>query len=151
MYLLYTADGHRTDFDESELAEVPRLQDVHLTMIAKQNVFLMLQRVLVHGPKRPSDPGMIERGSSIRVMVMMVINGSKAREEHRPADVRLCALFAAEDVGGAKRMSLDWKFLIGNQFRPPEIASFGERPHLFGRARKSTSAGPKLTVKEFSE
>src|SRR3954454_13700574 len=73
MNLLYTADGHRTDFDESELAELPRLQDVHLTMIAKQDVFLMLKRVLVHGPKRTSDPGMIQSSSMIRMVVMMVI------------------------------------------------------------------------------
>src|SRR3954470_19037295 len=103
MNLLYTADGHRTDFDESERAEVPRLQDIHLTMIAKQDVFLMLKGVLLHGPKRTSDPGVIQSSSMIRVMVMMVINRSKAREEHRPADVRLRALFAAKDVGGAQR------------------------------------------------
>src|SRR4051812_829867 len=91
MYLLYTADGHRTDFDESELAEVPGLQDVHLTMVAEQDVFLMPKRVLVHGPKRTSDPGVIESSSMIRIVVMMVINRSKPREEHRPADVRLRA------------------------------------------------------------
>src|SRR3954454_17406038 len=151
MNLLYTADGHRTDFDESELAELPRLQDVHLTMIAKQDVFLMLKRVLVHGPKRTSDPGVIERSSIIRIVVMMVINRSKAREEHRPADVRLRALFAAKDVGGAQRMSLNWKFLIQSQFRPGEVASFGERSHLFGRSRKPAHAGQKLTVEKFSK
>ena len=111
----------------------------------------MLKRVLVHGPKRTSDPGVIQSSSMIRIMVMMVINRSKAREEHRPADVRLRALFAAKDVGGAQRMSLNWKFLIRSQFRPGEIASFGERSHLFGRSRKPTCARQKLTVEEFSK
>src|SRR3954468_20495104 len=151
MYLLYTPDGHRTDFDESELAEVPGLQDVHLTMVAEQDVFLMPKRVLVHGPKRTSDPGVIESSSMIRIMVMMVINRSKTREEHRPADVRLRALFAPMDMGGAQRISLNWKFLIRSQFRPREIASFRERSHLFGRSRKPARARQKITIEEFSK
>jgi hypothetical protein len=52
-----TADRHRPDFNKPELSEIFRFKNVYLTLIAKQNIGLILQGVPVDRPQATSEPG----------------------------------------------------------------------------------------------
>jgi hypothetical protein len=99
--LLDAPHRHRPDLDECNLAEVARLQNIHLPMISKENVLLMKKGMPIDSPQWTTDPGAIEGYAIVRIMVMVIIYGRKSREHDRPTEKGLCTSGAAKDPFGA--------------------------------------------------
>jgi hypothetical protein len=70
--------------------------------VGEQDVRLALQRVPVHGPQAAAQALMVPGRSIIRIMHVVVVDGSETHEHHRPAGKRARPVSTAENLVGTE-------------------------------------------------
>ena len=56
---------------------MPRLQNIHLPMVSKENVALMKKRMPIDGPQWTADPRAIDGFAVVGIVVMVIIHGGE--------------------------------------------------------------------------
>jgi hypothetical protein len=69
-----------SDLHESEAPEVAGFQNVYVALVAEENVRLVQQCMLVHGPEAMPAPIVIQSPAMIGIVYVVVIDRSQAHE-----------------------------------------------------------------------
>src|SRR5690242_706593 len=151
MNLLDAPDRHGSDLDVGDGAEVFRMENADLAVIAKKNIRLVPQGMPIDGPERSTLPDGFDGRSVIEIMIVVVIDRRKPREDDGTTDEPCCTPIASQHTGSVERASLDWKLLLLVPARPCEVPRLRERPHLPWVGREAPCSRLEFTIEEFRE
>src|SRR6195256_736707 len=141
-------DRQGPDLDESHPPEIRGLEDVYLTLVAKQNVGFGEKRVPVHRPESPAGAVMLGGPAVVEIMDVVVVHRRQPREDHGTA-FKTPRNLIAENPRGVEAVPFDWKLLPWFQVFPAEIPRFGEGSHAAGLGRECPHARAEAALEEF--
>src|SRR3954468_24377532 len=90
--------GQRSDFHETQSAKVFCFENLDVTLITKQNIGLITQRVGIDGPEPLSQALTVDRQAIIRIVQMMIVYRCQSSQDHRPALERTSSLDLPQQV-----------------------------------------------------
>src|SRR3954454_9342701 len=123
------SDGQRSDFCKTQSAKVFCFENLDVSLITKQNIRLITQRVGIDGPESRPQAVSVERQAIVRIVQMMIIYGCKSSQDHRAAFKGASSIDTPQEGLSVEGMTLDREFLPRQQLVPGEVTRFSERSH----------------------